>query len=121
VHELVMWVGLPVHRLTPPRQNDTGPIGWQLVTVCVKRLHGYSSRKVHREGNWADNPGCVMHQTNELARRGLADQINNALKWWMEVRGIAALRKENATFEVVNHRLIGVRIPPFGGVIVLSS
>jgi hypothetical protein len=47
-----------------------------------------------------------MHQTNELARRGLADQINNALKWWMEVRWIAALYEENAAFEVVNHRLI---------------
>jgi hypothetical protein len=95
-----------VHRLTAPRQNDTGPIGWQLVTVCVKGPHGNRRGKVHREGHRADNPGRVMHQTNQLARRGLADQINNALKWWMEVRWITALHEENATFEVVNHRLI---------------
>ena len=76
---------------------------------------------MHGERHRADNAVAVIHQTDELADRGLSYQVERVVEPWVKMVSLAALNEANFAAEMIHDRLVIVRIPPFCGVVVFSA
>jgi hypothetical protein len=76
---------------------------------------------VHREGDRTYNAYRVVHQTDELSSSCFSNQVYAPLEGRMKMGGVAALHKEDSTLKMVNNGLVGIWIPPFCSVVVLTT
>ena len=115
VEELVVRVGGPVGRFAPARDDDTRAMAR---TAGARRDGG---GEVHEAGDGAEDADAVMHEPDELAHIGLPAQIEHAAQGRVPVRFPADLHEEDASAEVIDHRLPAVGRPPFDGDIGLAA
>src|SRR5258708_707649 len=83
------------------------------------RLHG--GREVHGERDRTQNAVSVMHEANEFAGVGLADEVDHTLQRRMPVPGLTALDELDLSLEMVDDRLKRRRVPPLGREVELAA
>ena len=79
------------------------------------------SGEVHGEGHRAQHAGRVVHEPDEVAQRGLADQVDDAVEPRVPVARLAALHELDTATEMIDDLLITGGVPPLGGEVVLAA
>src|SRR5882672_10901357 len=77
--ELVLWIGFPTRRLPAASHHDT----WSVRRGARFGLDG--GGKMHDQGDRAQDTLGVINETNQLAQRGLAAQVQNSVQSRMVV------------------------------------
>ena len=82
--KLVTCVGFPVRGFSPAGNHDAGAI------LGPARFHFDCRRQVHGKCYRADHAAGVVHQTDELANVGFADQVDLTFSPPTGVQGLTA-------------------------------
>ena len=112
---LMMGIGFPSRRFSSSRDHHAGA-QW-----CPTRS-GFDGRsQVHGKGNRTDDTLCIVHQSHELPRRRLTNQIDNPIERGMVVIVFSTLKKSNFSTEMIDNFLVACGIPPFRGEVEFAS
>jgi hypothetical protein len=111
----VLRISFPVRRFPAPGDHHAGP--------ATRTTHpcGHGGGQVHSERNRTDYAGGMVHQPNEVAQVGLADQVDHALQARVPVALFPALDKGNLSLEMIDDLLVTGRVPPLGREIILAA
>ena len=84
-------------------------------------LHFDSGCQMHRECHRAKNTLRMVHQPDEVAQTGLADEIDDTGERRVPMSSFPALDKRYAAPEMIDNLLVMRRVPPFGSEVEFST